>query len=115
MRRHTAIVTIVAATIGLAACGQQASKAARDNAAVDQTGPVPPVASTDLPAAPSVPGNPDAAADPAGPAGPTMVPPAAGGTEYNNGSGNSNTGTGNDGSTGTKSSGTNNETGPTQR
>ena len=114
MRRHVTIIAIAAAAC-LAACGKPASEAARDNAAVDQTSAAVPRASTDLPAAPSVPGNPNAAADPAGPAGPAMTPPAAAGTEYNNGAGNSNTGAGNDGSAGTKPSGTNNETGPTKK
>ncbi|WP_426165163.1 hypothetical protein [Sandarakinorhabdus sp. DWP1-3-1] len=110
MNRNTIIALLAAAA--LSACGESASKSARDNAAMDETTAGMPVTtappSTDLPTAPAVPGNPEAAAGPGDPSAGTVTPsddPAA----YNAGAGNANLGPGNDGSAGTLPSGTGNQ------
>lgn len=110
MNRSTAIALLAAAAI-LTACGESASKSARDNAAMDQTNAGMPATvqpSNDLPTAPAVPGNPEAPAGPRDPSAGSVTPsndPAA----YNAGAGNANLGPGNDGSAGTMPSGTGNQ------
>ncbi|PZN92151.1 MAG: hypothetical protein DCF31_17425, partial [Alphaproteobacteria bacterium] len=78
--RSTAIALLATAAL-LSACGESASKSARDNAAMDQT-------NAGMPA----------------PVQPSNDPAA-----YNSGAGNANLGPGNDGSAGTMPSGTGNQ------
>lgn len=110
MNRNIMIALLAAAA--LSACGESASKSARDNAGIDESTAGMPATtaqpSTDLPTAPAVPGNPEAAAGPGDPSAGTVTPsddPAA----YNAGAGNANLGPGNNGSAGTMPSGTSNQ------